>query len=251
DALVLGRRFTAEDMLLHYLGLHAWFGDAYALSINDSFWFVTLIATLYLIYAPLRRLAEKPDRLLFAGALVSSAAAVYFFRARQYMAFDHLSLRIPGFFLGLLFGRLLKTGRLDLSASTALGAAFLLLFYVPFTHDFVYATSWVGAALMIGYTCLIRPFFSTGTRGALKFLGDRSLEIFLIHQPLMREYNILAQHELFPTAAVTAASMAAGIVIAVGVSVVIGAALHSLLGALPVPWRLSGQPTHHDNISPR
>jgi peptidoglycan/LPS O-acetylase OafA/YrhL len=237
DAYIWNKHFAPADVFLHYVGLHGWFGDAYALSINDSFWFVTLIVTLYLLYVPLRRFVGRPDVLLLLGSLVSIVPAVYFYRTRQPVEFDHLSLRIPGFFLGILLGRLLKTGRLDISATTALGGAFLVTFYVPFTQNFVFATVWVGAALMAAYAYMIRPFLSAPSRGALKFLGDRSLEIFLIHQPLIREYNGFAYRHLFPNAAVTPWSITAGMLVGLAVTVAISDALHRLLKRIPVPGR--------------
>jgi peptidoglycan/LPS O-acetylase OafA/YrhL len=237
DALIWNRHFAAADIFLHYVGLHGWFGDAYALSINDSFWFVTLIVTLYLLYVPLRRFVDRPDVLLLLGSLVSIVPAVYYYRTRQPVEFDHLSLRIPGFFLGLLFGRLLRTGRLDISATTALGGAFLVMFYLPFTQNFVFATVWVGSALMVVYAYLLRPFLSAVSRGALRFLGDRSLEIFLIHQPLIREYNGFAHRQMFPNAAVTPWSITAGMLVALAVTIAISDGLHRLLKRLPMPGR--------------
>jgi len=233
DAWVWNKHFSTANILVHYVGMQAWFGDGYALSINDSFWYITLIVTLYVLYVPMRRFVDRPDLLLLLGAIVSIVPAVYCFRTRQYVGYDHVSQRLPGFFLGLLLGRLLRNGRLDISASTALGAACLVIFYVPFTQNFVFVSVWVGAALIVVYALMIRPYLSAGTRGALKFLGDRSLEIFLIHQPLIREYNILAQHWLFPGAAVTQRSLAAGILVALAVAVALASALHSLLQRIP------------------
>jgi peptidoglycan/LPS O-acetylase OafA/YrhL len=234
-AFIWDRHFTGTDLLLHYLGVHGWFGDRYALSINDSFWFVTLIVSLYVLYLPLRRYVDRPDLLLLFGALASLAPAVYFFRTRQLIGFDHLSLRIPGFFVGLLFGRLLKTGRLDITAGMALAGAAMVVFYAPFTEGFVFASVWVGAALMVGYAFLVRPLAGPGARGALAFLGVRSLEIFLLHQPLIREYNILVQGLLFPGVPPTTGSLAVGIAIGLAIAIVLSDGLHRLLRIIPVP----------------
>ncbi len=38
-----------------------------ALSINDAFWFITLILSLYLLFAVLRRFLGRPDQLLLSG----------------------------------------------------------------------------------------------------------------------------------------------------------------------------------------
>ncbi len=88
------------------------------------------------------------------------------FRARRLIGFDHISLRIPGFFLGLVLGRLLKEGRLELPLSGALGAAAVLLFYAPYTQNFVFASVWVGAGLMAGYAFLLRPHLGAEIRGS-------------------------------------------------------------------------------------
>jgi peptidoglycan/LPS O-acetylase OafA/YrhL len=236
-AWIWDRHFSTADILLHYLGIHGWFGDAYALSINESFWFVTLIVSLYVVYVPLRRFVGRPDMLLLFGSAVSVAPALYFYHTNQPVEFDHLTMRIPGFFLGILFGRLLKTGCLDVSASVALGAAFLLFFYVPYTQNFIFTTVWVGSALMVAYALAIRPFAGAAARGALTFLGDRSLEIFLIHQPLIRDYNILIQRLMFPAAPLTRWSLAVGILVALALTLALSDGLHRLLARLPGPGR--------------
>jgi peptidoglycan/LPS O-acetylase OafA/YrhL len=233
DALVLDRRYSTGDIALHYLGIHGWFGDRLALSINDSFWFITLIVTLYLLFAVLRRFLGRPDQLLFWGFLASLALAVYDYRARRLIGFDHISLRIPGFFLGLVAGRLLKEGRLELPLSGALGAAAVLLLYAPYTQNFVFASVWVGAGLMAGYAFLVRPWLGAETRGILGFLGVRSLGIFLIHQPLIRDYNLWAQRRLFPGSEPTSLALAVGIVVGLAVAIALSDRLHGLLAKVP------------------
>ncbi len=245
DALILDQHFSVGDIALHYLGIHGWFGDRLALSINDSFWFITLLVTLYLLYVVLRRFLGRPDQLLFWGSLVSLVLAVYHFHAGREMGFDHLSLRIPGYFLGLVVGRLLKEGRLDLPLSGALGAAAVLFFYAPFTQNFVFYTVGVGAGLMAGYAFLVRPRLGPDTRGILAFLGVRSLEIFLIHQPLIREYNLWAQRRLFPGSPPTHLALAVGVVVGLAVAIALSDRLHALLArALPAGALPSAPPAH-------
>lgn len=90
--------YTPANIALYYLGIHGWFGDVYAMSIVDSFWFITLILSLYLIYAALHKLMDRPDQLLLAGAVISVTAAYGWFLTGQRGSFGHLGLRIPGFF---------------------------------------------------------------------------------------------------------------------------------------------------------
>jgi peptidoglycan/LPS O-acetylase OafA/YrhL len=112
-----GNHYAPADIVLHYLGIHAWFGDAKAMSINDSFWFITLIVTLYVVYLPMRPLLGRPDRLLLAGMALSLLLAWVHLRAGMPVGFANLSMRFPGFFLGLVVGRLLRDGTLELPLS--------------------------------------------------------------------------------------------------------------------------------------
>jgi peptidoglycan/LPS O-acetylase OafA/YrhL len=242
DMLLRGMRFTAADVVLHYIGLHAWFGDRYAMSINDSFWFITLIVSLYLIYPLVRGLIGKPDRLLLAGALISVVLSLFYLHWSQPVGFAHLSLRMPGFFLGLLAGRLLRDGHLEVPMTLALGAAALLIFYVPYTQGFLFSSVWIGCAVMAAYAFLLRPVIGEPTRRVLTYLGDRSLEIFLIHQPLIREYNVLVLQRYFPGAWNGRWVLAAGICVGLAVTLEASSFLRRLLSRLPGAGRAAPSP---------
>lgn len=88
----------------------------------------------------------------------------------------------------------MQTGTLTLSLGSCLMLATMIITYVPYTRGIVFHTGVVGLALMGFYAFYARPRLEgpTGTRlrGVLKFLGDHSLEIFLLHQPLIRDYNV-------------------------------------------------------------
>jgi peptidoglycan/LPS O-acetylase OafA/YrhL len=236
-------RFTTPDILLHYVGLHGWFGDRYAMSINDSFWFITLIVTLYLLYPLLRRLVNKPDRLLLAGAVISLVLSLCYLHWSQPVGFAHLSLRMPGFFLGLLAGRLLRDGHLEVPMTMALGAAALLIFYVPYTQGFLFSSVWIGCAVMAGYAFLLRPVVGARARSVLTFLGDRSLEIFLIHQPLIREYNVFVLQRYFPNAGLGRWVLTAGMCVGIAVTIELSSLLRRLLSKLPGSGRRAPAPS--------
>jgi peptidoglycan/LPS O-acetylase OafA/YrhL len=136
--------------------------------------------------------------MLCIGSLVSFGLAMAYFETGQSDCFSHMALRIPGFFVGLLAGELLKAGRMDVRLCAPLGCAFLVLFYLPYTQGFIFASFLVGAAVIAGYAFLARPWVSAPARSVLKFLGDHSLEIFLIHQPLIREYNVFVIRKIYP-----------------------------------------------------
>jgi len=75
----LQKQYTWTDIGLHYLGVHAWFGDAYGVSINDSFWFITLILTLYLLYCAVQPWLGRADHVLLFGGIVSCGGALGLF----------------------------------------------------------------------------------------------------------------------------------------------------------------------------
>lgn len=231
---VLERPTSPLDLGLHVLGLHGWFGDAVGLSVNESFWFITLIVSLYLLYLWLRRLRSS-ESLLLAGALVSVAVSFAFFFTGQSAMFAHLGLRLPGFVLGLLLGRLLRVGQLSLGLNATLGAALFVLVYVPYTQGIVFHTAAAGLALVAAYSLWLRPALPAGTaptQRTLSFLGAHSLEIFLIHQPLLRDYNTILQIRWFHVAQPTPTSLAFGMVVALAVTLFISVELKRVLDRL-------------------
>ncbi len=61
----------------------------------------------------------------------------------------------------------------------------------------------------------------------------RSLEIFLIHQPLIRDYNLWAQRRLFPGSGPTTLALTVGVVLGLAVAIALSDRLHALLAKLP------------------
>ncbi len=183
--------YPTGDIIVHYAGIHAWLGEGHALSINDSFWFISLILPLYVLYCVVHSLPTA--RLLLIGALVSAAVALFYFYTNQPGTFAHLGLRMPDFFIGVALGRLLKEGRLEFDAGADLGCALLPVAYVPYTQGIIFAPLAAGLAMMGFYAFALRPWLANVAPPVprmLTFLGDHSLEIFLLHQPLIREYAI-------------------------------------------------------------
>jgi peptidoglycan/LPS O-acetylase OafA/YrhL len=225
--------FTPTNIILHYLGIHGWFGDVYAMSINDSFWFITLILTLYLLYSILRPLIATPDRLLLAGAVVSVVAAFAWFFTGQSGSFGHIGLRIPGFFAGLLIGQMLRTGTITLRLGSVLLGAVLLLTYVPYTQGIVFHTGVVALGLMGFYAFGLQPRLSgprgTKVRSVLTFFGNHSLEIFLLHQPLIRDYNVYLHGRWLNEPMPSRPSLVIGMLVGFAVTVLISYELRRVL----------------------
>lgn len=231
--LILGRVFSSQNILLHYLGVHAWFGDAYAMEINDSFWFITFILSVYVFYWFTRDLVDKPDKFLLVGAIAVTVPTLILFFLGQAAVFGHLGLRLPGFLVGVLLGRLLRDGTLEIPLSAALGCAVLILLYIPYTQGIQFGTVITGIALIVGYALFARSLLSAGITKTLKFLGDRSLEIFLIHQPLLRDYNVYACNHLLGTEFPSPFALVVGMAVSVAVTILLSTELHGFLAKLP------------------
>lgn len=237
NAYFLQDRYSAGNLITHYLGIHAWFGDVYGMAINDSFWFITLILSLYVIYCGLQRWTRTLEQMLLGGALLSTAIAFAYFFPGQAGIFGHLALRLPGFFLGLLIGRLMKEGRLTLHLGPLLVVALFILTYVPYTQGIMFFSPLVGLALMGAYVLAWKP----GVRGnfggtcakRLKFLGDHSLEIFLIHQPLIRNYNYYAQGRWLGANPPSPLALIVGMIIGFAITLVLAVELRRLMQRMP------------------
>jgi peptidoglycan/LPS O-acetylase OafA/YrhL len=236
DTHFLEIKFSAFNIVVHYLGIHACFGDFYGFGINDSFWFVTLIGGLYVIYAVLQPVLSRPDHIVLWGGVVSAVVAFAYFLTGQAGCFGHLALRVPGFFGGLLIGALLRNGRIEIAISPALAAGLLILIYLPYTHGIVFFTGIAASTLVLGYIVLWRQKapaeLVASTSRYLRFFGTYSLEIFLIHQPLIREYNFYIQGRFFADPSPPASSLIIGMLVGLGATLLLSVELHRLLDRL-------------------
>src|ERR1017187_4440775 len=229
----LQHRYTRFNIILHFLGIHAWFGDFFAFSIDDSFWFITLIVCLYLMYAFLRPALTRPDHIVLLGGAISFAVAYVYFLAGQGGCFSHIGLRLPAFFAGLIIGALLREGHVEIRLSPALAAGLVLLTYVPYTRGFMFYSEIPAFALAMAYVFLWREMapavLVAPTARFLQVFGKYSLEIFLLHQPLIREYNYYLHARLLNEANPSVFSVIFGMAIGLGVAVLLSVELHKLL----------------------
>jgi peptidoglycan/LPS O-acetylase OafA/YrhL len=240
--LILGYTFlelrhSAFDIAVHFLGIHAWFGDYFGFGIDDSFWFVTLIVNVYLIYAfVLRPIMERADLVVLWGALICTPVAYAYFLTGQGGCFGHIAMRLPGFFFGVLLGRLLRDGRLSLPLSPAMAIGLPVLIYIPYTRGVTFYTELVALSLIVAYVYFWR---ATAPRAAarstgrvLRFFGTYSLEIFLLHQPLMRDYNVYVLGRFFHEPNPTPASLVTGMVVGLALTLILSVELHRALNRI-------------------
>ena len=229
---LLGRVHQPVEIISHYLCIHPWWGDQYLLSICDSFWFLGLIIPLYVVYAVLRRFMDRLDIVLGGGLIFSFGLVCWiFFHLGQPALFVHLGLRPPIFFAGIVFGVLLRDGvaRLPLSAWLAVGV--LLTFYGMFFYGILIGYTIAGFSVFAAYFIARANAVAAGRRflcRGLAWLGVYSYEIFLLHQPLIREYNHYAWQRIRGAGHPTEVELAVGVAIALIVTAGLSFLLHHL-----------------------
>lgn len=230
---LLGRVHTTTDVVSHYLCIHPWWGDKYFLGINDSFWFLGLIVPLYLVYATLRRqLDRRLDLVLGIGLILSFILTLLtFFWLGQPSVFVHLGLRPPIFFVGIVFGQMLRTGEARLPLTPWLGFGVLLSLYGLFVTGTLVGYTMAGFSIFVAYVAMRANAEPAGNRWlcrGLSWIGIYSYEIFLIHQPLIRDYNHWAWHK-FAGRAPDQVDLAIGVTVALIITVIVSVALHHLV----------------------
>lgn len=221
--LLLRRSYEATDVVSHYLGIHSLWGDKYILNFNDSFWFLGLIVPLYLVYAVLRRWLHRADLVVGVGlclcfALTYCTAKVW----NQPATFLHLGLRPPIFFVGLVFGLLLRNGVVHIPLSAWIAFGVLLTWYGTLYTGLLVGYNIAGFAVFFTYFVLRNNADEAGRRWLCRLmagLGLISYELFLLHQPLIRDYNHYVWNKVLEVA--TPSPVQLGIGVAVGLFVAV------------------------------
>jgi peptidoglycan/LPS O-acetylase OafA/YrhL len=191
---LLGRVHSSLDLIAHYLCIHQFWGDRFIISINDSFWFLALISSLYVVYAAMRPWLARGriDLVLGVGGLLSFLAAFICHRANQPALFLHYGLRPGMFFVGLAVGVMLRQGEVRIALTPWLGLGFAVAVYGAFVANVFVVYNFAGFALFIAYWATRSNADAAAARPlcrGLAWVGVYSYEIFLLHQPLIREYN--------------------------------------------------------------
>jgi peptidoglycan/LPS O-acetylase OafA/YrhL len=233
--LILQRRLFGttkswEDIWQHFVGLHAYSRLPYFADISDSFWFISLILAAYLAFAFIRR------RLDDLSLIVAVTGALTLIATAGYEHFDHagglisLAIRIPDFFVGVMAGRLLSAGTAEIRLNLVLGLG-LLCFYVQtffLNTTNIYTlpaagiiATWIGLRHHLVATRQGRVFLT-----AFALLGLISYEVYLFHQPIIRDYSAYFYNHVLDTPAPSKLQLFRGIFVGLGVTLAVSAAVH-------------------------
>ncbi len=225
DYFLRGLVHPAPRIWLHAVGLHAFASEGALWGINDSLWFIALIVPLYAAFALLRRWLDRPADLLGAGCLLTVAACLACFWSGNAGTLSHLAVRIPSFFVGLMVGRAASAPEFAFRPTPLLGAGALALAWLTLDKNLpilgVFAAPAVGTAWLA-----LREFLPSAALRPFAWLGIYSYEIYLLHQPLIREYNTYAWQHLRGVASPSGNQLALGVALGLVVTVILAIALH-------------------------
>lgn len=236
DWAVRNTTWPWQTVALHYTGLHAFGPEKYFFNINDSFWFISLIVPLYLVFLAIRSMTDRIEWVVVSGAFLTVGACLVYASIGHNAGLIHAGIRIPTFFAGVVAGSLMKRPAWNLPASWPLAAALMCVIYLTFTKGIQF--SYTLAALVISYFIITVYNRLQHTPGAkqtfaiLQWLGVYSYEIFLLHQPLIREYNVWVLSHVFHVPAPTPMQLGLGVLAGLALATAAAVPLHHLSARL-------------------
>jgi peptidoglycan/LPS O-acetylase OafA/YrhL len=235
--LFLSRHYYAVErdgmnITLHILGVHGFSLPAYFSDINDSFWFISLILLLYAVFLGVRRHLDEVTTVLGVGFLLAAGVTWAYLEAGHGGAIGHLAVRIPSFFVGLVAGRLTLPQPVTIRFSPIFAAGMLALAYLGFRTNIIMFYAFAAPALMAGFLVMRRTLVKHPdgrfVLSGFALLGVYSYEIFLFHQPLIRDYNRLIWGRTFGVDQPKNWQLGAGVALALLVTILISAFVHRL-----------------------
>jgi exopolysaccharide production protein ExoZ len=238
--------YSASSIVLHLLGLHGFSSGVYFSDISDSFWFISMILAMYLVFLVVRPYLANISYVLGFGMLLTVATCSAYIAAAHAGGLIQLAVRIPSFFIGLVAGQVWSSPSSTLRPSGILIAGLVAITYLGWFKGII--TFYAVAALsMTAAFLLLARYLRKAPEGRMalagfSFIGVYSYEIFLFHQPLMRDYNFYV-FRVWLGIEPTNGELALGILCALLVTLLISVGLHkgvaqlfdSFRKAAPVP----------------
>jgi len=235
DYFLRGLVHSAPRVWLHVTGLHAFSHEINFWGINDSLWFIALIVPLYATFAFARRWLDRPADILGLGFLLTAFVCSVYLATGNTGALTHLGVRVPSFFFGLVIGRALTAPQIALQPTPLLAVGAVALTYLALNHGLNFFGIFAALAVISAYlalrSILLAALSPTATR-PLAWLGLYSYEIYLFHQPLIREYHLYTWQHTFGVAAPSSRQLLLGVGVGLLVTTIIAVSVHHAVNFL-------------------
>jgi peptidoglycan/LPS O-acetylase OafA/YrhL len=236
---------SAANLVLHFLGVHGFAAPDFFSDINDSFWFISLILMLYVVFLWLRRKLGDLSTVVGAGLLLNAAFTFFYLGADHSGGLGHLAVRIPSFFIGIVAAQFMSAKSVTLTMNPALAAGLAFVAYLGCSRGVIPFYPFAGVAataifLVLRQSLQKHPdgrFFLS----ALALMGVYSYEIFLFHQPLIRDYNRLFWSRAYDIIHPSTWQLVLGVVGGILLTFAISFLVHQLTNRL-FAWRKSAAP---------
>lgn len=235
DYFLRGLVHPAPRVWLHVTGLHAFSREFDLWGINDSLWFIALIVPLYATFAFARRWLHRPADILGLGCLLTALVCATYLATGNSGALIHLGVRLPSFFVGLVLGHALAAPQINLRPTPLLAVGGLTLAYVTLNHGLNFFGLGAALAVSAAYLALRAALPATIVSGALRpfaRLGLYSYEIYLFHQPLIREYALYTWQHALGVAHPTPRQLLIGVGLGLVVTLLLAVAVHHAVNFL-------------------
>ncbi len=220
---------NATSLWLHVFGLHGFWEGRYFSEINDSFWFISLILLAYVIFLGLRKRLDDFALLIGFGALLTTTACLLYINSNHTGGLIQLAVRLPSFFLGLLAGQFIARGGGFFRFTWLLAAGLIAMTFLGWRFGIITFYALASTAMLAGFLCFARPVRRILPGRLLlrcfAFVGLYSYEIFLLHQPLIRDYNYFIYRNVFHIEP-SRLQVGLGIIVALLVTVIAAWLLH-------------------------
>jgi peptidoglycan/LPS O-acetylase OafA/YrhL len=227
---------SADNLIVHALGIHAFYSFQYFADINDSFWFISLIIAAYGVFLAVRGRLADIGWILGLGLLLFTATCAIYLQLNASGAIGHLGIRIPSFFAGLIAGQVAGGTPTELRFSPTLAVGLVATACFGFRTNIMPFYTLAAIAFAAAFL-LVRPSLQRHPDGrfllaGLGLLGTYSYEVFLFHQPLIRDYNRLAWKEVLGVSDPSLWQLVAGVAVGLAVTGLIAVVVHHAIGRL-------------------
>jgi peptidoglycan/LPS O-acetylase OafA/YrhL len=225
-----------ENIWQHIVGIHGFSRLLYFADIVDAFWFISMIVAAYVVFACIRKRLDDLSLIIAVTGLLTAFATVMYQNNNHWGGLISVSVRVPSFFAGVVAGRLLGAGTAEIRFNLALGLGLLCFYYQTFFRG--QANNYTLPAFGIILTWIaLRPYLLRFTGGkvflsAFAMLGIISYEVYLFHQPFVRDYNLYFYNRVLQIANPTQSQLVVGVLAWLAVAVAISVVVHKAVGWL-------------------